>query len=253
MSVARRMLAMGTVCPGGLLAPNAERHYLAFDGVSDYALAEGAATGISSSGWSLVAKVARTSDLIVNSRVAGVHDANASHNGSITIIVSTAGLVWNYRYTSGAWDGVQASRGSLNAASQCVLGAYHDNVGGTPVKTMTIVQGGATMGTASGNLGAGQAPRTPLHLSIARDTYDADGTLQTMRLIAVALVSGEATEAELQAYSTMRDARPLWGARLYAYYTASATLPNATIPNFGVGTSVPLTLAGPVAADLVVL
>lgn len=253
MGIARRMLALGTLCPGGLLAPTAERHYLPFDGSSDYALAAGAATGISSSGWTLVVKVARTSDLIINSRVAGVHDGSASHNGSITIIVSTAGAVWNYRHTSGAWDGVHAIRGSLVAASQCVLGAYHDNVGSTPAKKMHIVQAGATMGTASGNLGVGQAPRTPLHISVARDTYDADGTLQAMRLVAVALVSGEATESELQAYSTMSDARPLWGARLFAYYPASATLPNNTIQNFGVGTSVPLTLTGPVAADLVAL
>lgn len=230
-----------------------EQHYLQFDGVSDYALAANAATGVSSSGWSLVAKLARSSELVINSRVAGVHDANASHNGSITLLVTTAGAVWNYRHTSGAWDGVQAIRGALVDSAPCVLGAYHDNVGGTPTKKMTIVQGGATMGTATGSLGAGQAPRTPLHLSIARDTFDADGVLQPMRLIALALVSGEATEAELQAYSMMRDARPLWGSRLFAYFPASMILPNGTIPNMGFGTSAPLSLAGPTQADLVML
>ena len=253
----RHLLAAGAF--GGALA--AERHSLQFDGVGDLAYSPGGATGVGSGqlGWTLVTKtLGRASG--PTKGIACVYDNAAFPDGLIDgVYAGTTGTkrVWADGYLGSASSGQYSVQPTDETATgQQVYAVAHRDTA-TRRADLYLVKAGATLATAGMDMTAGGAARTPLHVGVgtllATGHVSAGAYYSATNLIALALVRGLATEAELQAYSLASDARAVWNsARLWGYWPVSGAV-GSSVPNLGSGTVVPLTLVGPVASELVAL
>jgi len=233
-----------------------ERHYIQFDGLTSYAYAPLAAQGVKDTlGWTLVLKVAdRIASVFKHYGL--VYDSNVTAQlAQCSILYSGGGdarEVWaaGFSETSGA---LYDYRGTDATTGESVVSLYHrDTV--TRRVDLRMVKGGATLQSQGGNFSKSDA-RTPLHVGLGAHVYVSSGvhtpqggSYGAAKIIAAALVRDEATEAELQAYSLVRDARLVWGAsKLFGYWTASNLLKNL------VSGKPDMTLVAVGAADLVAL
>lgn len=211
-----------------------ERHYIQFDGLTSYAYAPLAAQGVKDTlGWTLVLKVA---DRIASAfkHYGLVYDSNVTAQlAQCSILYSgdDAREVWaaGFSATSGA---LYDYRGTDTTQGEQVVSLYHRDTA-TPRVDMRAVKAGVTLQTVGGNFGKA-GTRVPLHVGLGAHVYVSSGnhvpqggSYGAAKIIAAALVRDEATEAELQAYSQVRDARLVWdSAKLFGYWTASNLLAN---------------------------
>ena len=249
---------MSDIVGEGFVGP--EGHYLQFDGVTDFAYADGGATGVEVGvdGWTQIVKVANRTVTAGTKVYTTVYDAVGNfprqtpsyiYGGASSVIkVEGQHSVGGLLYTGACADT------TLNGEQ--VFALTHKNTV-TRRWDLWLVQNGATLETAGGTFSQQEA-RSPLHYGIGAyltkqsGSHAVAGNILAVRLIAFCLVRGAVTEAELQAYSLSNDARTVWSSdRLWAYHPSSLVV-GSTVPNLG-SSAVPLTLSGPVVGDLVAL
>ena len=251
----RRLLAAGAFgAPAAEPAP--EQDYLPFvPASSDHGYGTNAALGIGDE-YTLLVKLRGKGVAAGAPRQGAVYDdtANANPDSSACIALTRHDALGTATYvgqTSGAgplvngwWDPPQ-----LHATAVQVYGAHRKNatnrtelvhyaVGGTALRK------GATLGET----------KTPMHVCVGALRYNANAVVaqfDDISLIAVVLIQGDVDLADVEAYAAADDARTIWPTP-YGYWPVSL-LSGGSIPNLGTGTAVPLTMVGPVAADLVAL
>ena len=237
-----------------------EQHYLPFDGGTDFAYGDEGATGIETGvdGWTQIIKVESRTVTAGTKVYTTVYDeiGNFPRQTPSYIYGSTSSTVkveGQHSVSGLLYSGACAD---TTLAGQQVFALTHKNTT-TRRWDMWLVKDGATLETAGGTFSQQEA-RHPRHYGIGAyltkqsGSHAAAGNILAVQFIAFALVRGAVTEAELQAYSLSGDARTVWNAsRLWAYHAASQ-VSGSSIPNLG-SSSVPLTLSGPVAGDLVAL
>lgn len=251
MRLARRMLAMGMLdAPSSSSA--AERHYLQFDGVGDYAVADAVFGGISGD-YTIAIKV------------------------KTPVSAGAAGSVWRYLTTGGAglsataqatYDriyrtatqkaaagGLVPSTGSVNfsaptsselATETTVLALKRTAAGSAKLR---VVNSGGVVHT--GDVAA--TMYKPDHICVAAAVSDSlvpqATTYASAQVMSVLLASAEVPDAELIAWLAADTA--VGNLSSIDHYWAASDLSGSTIPA-RVGT-VALTVSGPTTSDLVAL
>lgn len=247
MRLSRKALALGN---GGV-----ERHYLQFDGLADSAIAPSAVTGIGTEFTFAVSLQRPINGTTSNSapfvaQLFGNAAGGDTNRDRLYRSGSTgSGLISN---------GLKAADGltnySTSTASQVDEAKIHSIArNGTGNAESRIIKSSGVEWTAST---AVVEYREPEHICIgARHSATSPGGYRDLfgpvRLISAMIITGSATDADLKSWLLNRDARAVFGSRLWGYWTAS-TITGSTLPNLVVGKP-DMTLYGPVVGDLVAL
>lgn len=247
MRLSRKMLALGG---GGI-----ERHYLQFDGLADSAIAASAVTGIGTA-YTFALSLQRPINGTTSNSAPFVAQifGNAAGGDTNRDRLFRSGTTGSQLNSNGLIASTGASNYSASVASQAdeakVISIARN---ATSNAESRIIRASGTEWTASS---AVVEYREPEHICIgARHSATSPGGFRDLfgpvRLISAMIITGSATDAELQNWVLNRDARAVFGTRLWGYWAAS-TISGSTLPNLVPGKP-DMTLYGPTAADLVAL
>jgi hypothetical protein len=232
-----------------------EMHYLQFDGITDSGIAASAVTGIGSE-FVFAISVQRPINGTTATTAPFIAQlfGNAAGGDTNRDRMYRGGSTGTSHISNGLVASTGASNYSANVASQSdeakILSIYRN---GTNNAVARIIRASGLEWSASP---AVVEYREPEHICIgARHAAVAPGGFRDLygpvRMISAVLIQGSATDVELQNWLLNRDARTVFGVRLWGYWVAS-TINGSTIPNQIVGKP-DMTMYGLTSADLVAL
>lgn len=247
------------------LSAAAERHYLPFDGVGDYAVGLNAATGVLEAGTSgqycFVVKL-RSADYGLGKRAGGLTDTTTGPPSNLDI-----GALAAYLYSSGATQYRHAAQTFSPGGSNEGAFAYTYGTPDAPVVMAHAVantpsvsargifaRGGSTLAASSYSP---TTARDPQHLAIGTTIHaelSPAGGYGALQWVACVLLRTFASDGDIAAYSAgaCHDAMTVWDPEeVHGYWVASDASGTSVPARVG---NVPLTLVGGLTSgDLVSL
>lgn len=237
-----------------------ENHYLQFNGTTDFAYADGGATGYTtayamvvkmadavptSAGWPQYAQLVNTSTVDYRYRA----DSLRIRDGS-----PLQHYFRGIKVADGADNYLAASAG-LGVCTGAQVHCIGRNLGTNAVAVRVIKASNQTVFYSADTTAAEDSSPDTVAIGATLkgdNTVSADAAYAAIKLVSVVFLDAVPSNALLQAYAapTCRDARPIFGSSIKGYWTAS-TLAGSSIAAL-VG-SVPITCNGPVVGDLVAL